>query len=167
MFPTLALPKSGYIGRSWITSSQPAHQLPVCSLSVSSLKSLVNPFIQSKRLIIRIHAEAINHVARNMADAALNIRYNGLPGKLLELLQKPLIPGIVDMAVKHVGLRIPRLIQAVLAIVKHNGVMTQNYLPPVIRQFLVGLNPFETACIHMLVGEKPVMIPLNQTENPV
>lgn len=35
MIPTLALPKSGYKGRSSVTSSQPAYELPLFSESIA------------------------------------------------------------------------------------------------------------------------------------
>ena len=147
--------------------SNPIGYKPLNLQCFSSLLLQFNPLIQSKRLIIRILTETVNHITRDALFLTTGIHSDRISGHLLKLFQKSLILRVMHMTIKHIGLWLSLLIQTILPVITHNRVMAQHYLPPVIRQLLVWLNPLETARIHILVREKTIMIPLNQIQPSV
>ena len=64
------------------------HNLIVCFflMLITSFFIQCYPLIQSKRLIIRIHAEAVNHITGNALLLSLGIDCLGIPCYLLKLL---------------------------------------------------------------------------------
>lgn len=97
-----------------------------CCFSFSGLVA-GNPLIQCQRLIVRINAKTIDHIAGNVSPVSFHVRSHGFPDPSLKFLQQPLIPRIMDVTVEHIGLRIPLFVQTVLAIIEQDRVMARKF----------------------------------------
>ena len=122
----------------------------------------LNPLIQRQRLIVRIAAKTVDHIAGDVSSVSFHIRGNRFPDPPLELFQQTLVTGILDMPVQHIGFGISLFIQAVLPVIKKNRIMAQNHLPLMVRKLFIGPDPLKAARVQLLVPEEPVMISLYQ-----
>src|SRR5699024_6359090 len=98
-----------------------------------SLSVKKNPFIQSKGLIVRKLAEAVDHLAGNAVFlSGLEICPSDVPCLLLKHIYQTFIHTVVDMSVEHVCPGIPTFIPSVLAVITEDGIMAQDHFSPVV-----------------------------------
>ena len=110
-----------------------------------SLPVTLNPLIESKRGVVGIHAEAVDHLTRDirlfimMGEKSLRF-----PRFRYESVDKHLVICIVDMAVEHERRRLSFRVQCVLLVVAEYRIVHEADLLLVVVEFRIIPHPTES-----------------------
>ena len=124
------------------------------------------PLFQCQRRVIRIHAEAVNHLTRYRLYFFLMSTF---PHRCSCLCAEPvhqlLIFRFMNMSVQHISQRCSICPTPELAVIAENRIVHQHDLALVVMDFRVILDPYKPGSIKILVLQAPVIvIPANQIE---
>ena len=133
----------------------------------SSFCVCFDPFIQCKRCVIGIHAETVDHLAGECIFSAVPAGSFLLLCQRQRLFHKPLVPGVVDVAVQHVGFGIPVFVEQILPVVAQDRIVAEHNLSAVVMKLRIGADPLKAGGVVALRASELVVISLDQIQKPV
>ena len=111
-----------------------------------------HPLFQRQRRVIRIHTEAVDHLARYwLRFLLMSTLSHCCFGFCTEPVHQHLIFRLVDMPVQHISQRCAFRITPELAVIAENRVVHQHDFALVIMDFCIVLDPQKSRGVKILV----------------